>query len=55
MSLLAGECLVPIQCIEPKSEYAITGQPVVDWWLAAIIILGLIILAFALGFLRRRV
>ncbi len=55
MVFLATECPVAIECIHPKVEYQINPQPVVDAWLAAVIVVALLILAFALGSLRRRI
>ncbi len=55
MTVLATDCTVAIRCINPTSEYGITPQPVVPGWLASATVLGLLILAFALSILRRRV
>lgn len=55
MLLQTTECPVPLHCIDPKVDYQIDPQPVVEWWTALLLMVGLMAIAFGLNYLRRRI
>jgi hypothetical protein len=55
MTFLATECPVPLHCIDPKVDYQIAPQPVIEWWTAILLIAGLMAIALGLNYLRRRI
>jgi hypothetical protein len=54
MPFLATECPVAIRCVDPNVDYHVTPQPTVPLWLAAAIVLALLVFALALNLLRER-
>lgn len=54
MRFLATECPVAIRCVDPKVDYHITPQPTIRLWLAAALVLALLVVAGLLNLVRRR-
>jgi len=54
MVAFLAECIVPVDCINPR-DYSTSTPPQVAWWLAIIITLAGFALAGALAYLRHRI
>lgn len=53
LSVLAT-CIVPIQCINPKTDYSTAPPPALDYWVAALVIVAGFGLAGMLILIRSR-
>lgn len=48
------DCLYPIRCINPRTDYSTAPPPSLEFWMAALIIVIGFALAGMLAFVRRR-
>jgi hypothetical protein len=48
------DCIVPIQCVNPKTAYSTASPPTVDYWVAALAIAVGFVLAGMLILIRSR-
>ncbi len=49
-----ADCIVPIQCVHPRTDYSTAPPPTLDYWVAALMIVIGFALAGMLIFVRRR-
>ncbi len=49
-----ADCIVPIQCVNPRTDYSTAPPPTLDYWVAALMIVIGFALAGMLMFVRRR-
>jgi hypothetical protein len=48
------DCIIPIRCIHPQTDYTTASPPTVDYWVAALIIVFAFALAGMLIVIRQR-
>jgi hypothetical protein len=49
-----ADCIVPIQCVNPRADYSTASPPTLDYWVAALLIVIGFALAGMLIVIRRR-
>jgi hypothetical protein len=49
-----ADCLYPIRCINPRTDYSTAPPPSLEFWMAGLIIVIGFALAGMLAFVRRR-
>lgn len=54
MLTVLADCIVPIQCINPKTAYSTAPPPSLDYWVAALMIVAGFALAGMLILIRSR-
>lgn len=54
MLTVLTDCIVPIRCINPKTNYSTAAPPTVDYWVAGLIIAMGFALAWMLLLIRSR-
>ncbi len=54
MLTVLADCIVPIQCVNPRTDYSTAPPPTLDYWVAALMIVIGFALAGMLIFVRRR-
>lgn len=54
MLTVLADCIVPIRCVNPKTDYSTASPPSVDYWIAALIIVFGFAIAGMLVVIRRR-